>query len=200
MTGVDLPRGPSAESSKRRRALTAMFSSWRGLANGLKAVCHLRDEPWKIALGLAVGVFISCTPFYGLHTLMAIGAAFALRINKISTITGAWLNLPWFAPFVYAVSLKVGEFILSGGRGLDSVPGQGLGDLAGMIQPSLSLEKVREGFLASSKFLYVVTKPLIVGTTVVGAVAGLITYVVALGAVREARHLTHQGQRPAPKE
>lgn len=176
-----------------------MFFSWRGLATRLKAVCHLDDEPWKIALGLAVGVFISCTPLYGLHTLMAIGAAFALRINKLSTITGAWLNLPWFAPFVYAVSLKVGEFILSGGHELESVLGKGLLDLTAMIRPSLSLERVSEGFLASSKFLFIVSKPLIVGTTVVGAVAGLITYVVALGAVREARHLAQLDQRPEPR-
>lgn len=169
-----------------------MFFSGRGLVNGLKAVCRLRDEPWKIALGLAVGVFISCTPFYGLHTLMAIGAAFALRINKLSTITGAWLNLPWFAPFVYAVSLKVGEFILGGGQGLGWLLGKSLSDLAGMIRPLLSLEMITVGFLASSKFLFVVSKPLVVGTTVVGAVAGLITYVVALGAVREVRRLARQ--------
>lgn len=174
-----------------------MFLSWRGLTKGLKAVCHLDDPPWKIALGLAVGVFISCTPFYGLHTLMAIGAAFALRINKLSTITGAWLNLPWFAPFVYAVSLKVGEFVLSGGGGLGAVSRTGLSDLAALIRPSLSPRKLMEGFLASSKFLFVVSKPLVAGTAVVGAVAGLITYVVALGAVREVRHLARDRAQAA---
>jgi uncharacterized protein (DUF2062 family) len=174
-----------------------VFFSWRGLANGFNTICRLNDEPWKIALGLAVGVFISCTPFYGLHTLMAIGAAFALRINKLSTITGAWLNLPWFAPFVYALSLKVGEFILSSGQGLEFVSGKGLRDLAAMIRPSLSLDRVAEGFLASSKLLFIVSKPLIVGTTVVGAVAALITYVVALGAVREVRRLTLGGRHPS---
>ena len=177
-----------------------MFFSGRGLVKGLKGVCHLDDEPWKIALGLAVGVFISCTPFYGLHTLMAIGAAFALRINKASTITGAWLNLPWFAPFVYALSLKVGEFILDGGPGLGVLLGKNLSDLAGMIRPFLSLERITVGFLASSKFLFVVSKPLVVGTAVVGAVAGLITYVVALGVVKEARRLSHRDQRSDPAE
>ena len=175
-----------------------MFVSGRGLVKRLKDVCHLSDAPWKIALGLAVGVFISCTPFYGLHTLMAIGAAFALRINKVSTITGAWLNLPWFAPFVYALSLKVGELILDGGPGLGGLPGKSLPDLAGMIRPFLSLERITTGFLASSKYLFVVSKPLVVGTTVVGAVAGLITYVVALGVVKEARRLARRDQHSEP--
>jgi uncharacterized protein (DUF2062 family) len=177
-----------------------VFFSWRGLADRLKAVCRLDDEPRKIALGLAVGVFISCTPLYGLHTLMAIGAAFALRLNKLSTVTGAWLNLPWFAPFVYALSLKVGEFILSGGQGLEAILGKGLLDLTRAIRPSLSLEKITEGFLASSKFLFMVSKPLIVGTTVIGALAGLVTYLVALGAVKEARQLARRAQGPMTTE
>jgi uncharacterized protein (DUF2062 family) len=82
-----------------------MLWTWRGLTGRLTAVLRLDDTPRKIALGLAAGVFISCTPFYGLHTLMAIGAAFALCVNRVATITGAWLNLPWFAPFVYSRSL-----------------------------------------------------------------------------------------------
>lgn len=151
------------------------------------AVLHLDDAPWKIALGLAVGVFISCTPFYGLHTLMALAAAFCLRLNKASTVTGAWLNLPWFAPFLYSFSLKVGEFILSGGQGLPEMRGQGLPELIAQIRPLLSLDKFTEGFLVSSKLLFLVSKPLLVGTTVVGLVASVVTYFLALEAVREIR-------------
>lgn len=168
-----------------------MLWSWRGMTRRLTAVLHLDDEPWKIALGLAVGVFIGCTPLYGLHTLLAIGVAFALRMNKVATVTGAWLNLPWFAPFVYGISLKVGEFVLSGGEGLEFLRGEKLGDLATMIRPYLSIQRLRDGFLASSQLLFVASKPLFVGTTLIGAVAALVTYVVALGAIREVRHMAH---------
>ena len=168
-----------------------MLLSWRGMTRRLTAVLHLDDAPRKIALGLAVGVFIGCTPFYGLHTLLAIVVAFAFRVNKVATVTGAWLNLPWFAPFVYGLSLKVGEFVLSGGQGLEFVRGEKLEDLATMIRPYLSIQRLQEGFLASSKLLFVASKPLFVGTTLVGAVAGLVTYVVALGAIREVRYMAH---------
>lgn len=164
-----------------------MLWTWRGLTGRLTAVLHLDDAPWKIALGLSLGVFISCTPFYGLHTLLAIAAAFVVRVNKVATVTGAWLNLPWFAPFVYGISLKVGEFVLSGGQGLESLRGLGLSDLATLIRPYLSLDHLREGYLASFQLLFVVSKALFVGTTIVGAVAGVVTYFVALGAVRELR-------------
>jgi uncharacterized protein (DUF2062 family) len=164
---------------------------WRGTIKRLRDLCRLDDPPWKIALGLAVGVFISCTPFYGLHTLMAIGAAFALRVNKLSTVTGAWLNLPWFAPFVYGLSLKVGEFVLSGGKGLKGLREKSLFDLSDAISPYLSVWNAGEGFLASSKLLFTVSKPLFVGTTVVGLVAGAITFGVALWAINRARR--HNG-------
>lgn len=160
-----------------------MLLSWKSLRARLTAILRLDDAPWKIALGLAVGVFISCTPFYGLHTLMALLAAFVLRLNKASTVTGAWLNLPWFAPFLYGLSLKVGEFILSGGQGLPALRGKGLWELAAIIRPLLTLDRLGEGFLASSKLLFMASKPLLVGTTVVGLVAGVLTYVVALEAV-----------------
>lgn len=168
-----------------------MLFSWRSLRARLTAVLHLDDAPWKIALGLAVGVFISCTPFYGLHTAMALLAAFCLRLNKAATVTGTWLNLPWFAPFLYGFSLKLGEFILSGGQGLPGIRSKGLGELVALIRPLLSLDKLREGFLASSKLLFRASIPLLVGTTAVGLVAGVITYFVALEAVRKIRHLAN---------
>ena len=62
-----------------------------------------------------------------------------------------------------------------------------MGDLAALIRPYLSLDHLREGYLASFQLLFVVSKALFVGTTVVGAVAAVVTYFVALGAVRELR-------------
>lgn len=176
-----------------------MLLSWRGLSRRITAVLHLDDAPSKIALGLAVGVFIGCTPLYGLHTLLALVVAFALRVNKVATVTGAWFNLPWIAPFVYGLSLKVGEFILSGGQGLEFLRGERLGDLAAMIRPYLSFERFREGFLASFQLLFVASKPLFVGTTVVGVLAAVVTYVLALGAVRELRHIAHLDETQDPK-
>ena len=34
------------------------------------------------------------------------------------TITGTWLNLPWFAPFVYAGAVKLGAWMLPDLSGL----------------------------------------------------------------------------------
>ncbi len=73
---------------------------------------HLDDPPWRIALSLAVGVFVSFTPFWGLQTVLALALATVFRLNRVVTVTGTWINLPWFAPFVYAGALSIGRAIL----------------------------------------------------------------------------------------
>ena len=142
----------------------------------LRVLLHLDDPPWRIALALAVGVFIGCTPFWFFQTLLALGAAQVFRLNRAATVTGVWLNLPWFAPFVYGAALRVGTWL---------VPGQ----------EAAAAEAVTK-FLAGPEaiswdqvlvMLHRASGALMVGTTVVGAVAAVITYVVAVRVIRAQR-------------
>lgn len=77
-----------------------------------KKILSLDAHPGHISVGFAVGVFISFTPFFGLHTPMAIALAFLFRLNKITCITGAWVNTPLTIFPVLAASYKLGEFML----------------------------------------------------------------------------------------
>jgi uncharacterized protein len=129
-----------------------MRRGFHSLLERFREALHLDDPPWRIALALAVGVFISCTPFYGLQTLLSIAVAWVLRLNRAATVAGAWLNLPWFAPFVYAGALTVGTAVLPH---LDGLGGRSV--------------------------------TLLVGTTIVGAVAAVLTYAVALALIRRRR-------------
>lgn len=95
---------------------------WRRLISRFHGVLGLEDPPWRIALALAVGVFISCTPTFGIQTLLAIAVAAIFRLNRAATVMGAWMNLPWLSPFVYAGALKVGALILSGREGFWGLP------------------------------------------------------------------------------
>ena len=76
------------------------------------------DAPWRIALALAVGVFISCTPTFGFQTLLALLIATVARLNRVAMVTGVWINLPWVTPFVYAGALKLGSLILPDQTGM----------------------------------------------------------------------------------
>jgi uncharacterized protein len=158
-------------------------------------VLSLDGPPSRLALALALGIFIGCTPFYGFHTIIALLAAFGLRLNKAVTVTGAWLNLPWFAPLVYALSLKIGEFLLSGGQSqnLSEIP---WADIVPSMWPPSSWPQLLEELGQLSTLFFYVSKALLVGTTLVGLLAAVVTYVVALAGIRELRRLRHGAGGP----
>lgn len=140
-----------------------MRGSVRALRERVVALLHLDDPPWRVALALALGVFISFTPFLGFQTLLALLAAAVLHLNPAVVVTGTWLNLPWFMPFVYAGALKLGALLLPGLQGLGGW--------------SLAL---------------------LIGTTLLGLGAALLTYVVAFGVMR--RRWKRRRQQPPPKQ
>lgn len=77
-----------------------------------KKILSLDAHPRHIATGFAVGVFIGFTPFFGLHTPLAIAIAFLFRLNKVTCITGVWVNTPLTIIPALAASYKLGETIL----------------------------------------------------------------------------------------
>ena len=77
-----------------------------------KAILSLDSHPGHISAGFAVGVFISFTPFFGIHTALAIAAAFVFRLNKLTCLTGAWVNTPFTVIPVLGISYKLGRFLL----------------------------------------------------------------------------------------
>ena len=81
------------------------------LKQQFKKVLSLDAHPGHIAAGFAAGVFISFTPFFGLHTPLAIALAFIFRINKLACITGAWVNTPLTIVPVLAASYKLGGML-----------------------------------------------------------------------------------------
>jgi len=82
------------------------------LKQRMTAILALDSHPGHIAAGFAVGVFISITPLFGLHTPLAIALAFIFRLNKLTTITGAWVNTPLTVLPVLMISYRLGAFVL----------------------------------------------------------------------------------------
>ena len=75
------------------------------------SILSLDSHPGHIAAGFAVGVFISFTPFFGMHTPLAVVAAFVFRLNKLTCITGAWINTPITMIPVLGLSYELGLFM-----------------------------------------------------------------------------------------
>jgi hypothetical protein len=167
-----------------------MVFSWRRLRERATAVLHLDEEPSRLAAGMAAGVFIGLTPFYGLHTLLALVVAWVFGLNKAATITGAWLNLPWFAPFVYAFCFRLGEAVISGDWSSFSLASiHGLAGSVGGILRASPWETAGTLWEAIWGMLFHASVPLFVGTTIVGVVLAVIAYFITLEAVRDVRRL-----------
>ena len=157
-------------------AVAALTRVRRAVVARLGAVLRLDDAPWRVALALAIGVFISCTPFWGLQTLLSLAVATIFRLNRAVTVTGAWLNLPWFAPVVYGFALRIGALILPDLHGAD------VAEIAELLQASSSLPASEMLDLLRN-----VSLALLIGTAAVGTVAGAFTYVTAFVLLRRRR-------------
>lgn len=71
-------------------------------------------SPDEIARGLAAGVFIAFIPFFGTHTITAIGAAQILRLNTLIVILGTQISNPLSFPFQIFLSAEIGSLLLKG--------------------------------------------------------------------------------------
>jgi len=73
---------------------------------------QLNGDPHYVALGMAIGVFVSITPTIPFHTVIALALAFILRGSKSAASIGAWFSNPVTIPLFYKGSYDVGRSIL----------------------------------------------------------------------------------------
>ncbi len=73
---------------------------------------ELNGDPHYVALGMAIGVFISVTPTIPFHTVLAIFLAFILRGSKAAAAIGVWFSNPLTIPFFYKGSYDLGMSVL----------------------------------------------------------------------------------------
>jgi uncharacterized protein (DUF2062 family) len=72
----------------------------------------LEGEPHAVALGMAIGIFVSLTPTVPFHMALSIFFAMILKASKAAAVLGTWLSNPLTMPFFYWGSYKVGAGLL----------------------------------------------------------------------------------------
>jgi hypothetical protein len=72
----------------------------------------LDDTSERLALAFALGVFLTLTPFVGLHTILGLAIAFLFGLNRAAVLFGLFVNNPCtLVPYYTAASYLGGRLI-----------------------------------------------------------------------------------------
>jgi len=144
-----------------------------------ETLLHIDDTPERTAAAYAVGVFFGFSPFFGLHTMMAVSLAFILRLNRVAVVLGVYSNLPWVIAPYYTLVTMAGAMVTH-----TSLP-------AGFREQLAQLHDLRitdpELWRHIGSLLEPLLWPYAIGSTVGAAVLAAIAYPVALAFVRTRR-------------
>jgi hypothetical protein len=155
---TNLPR-----STKRQQSW--WFKSFRLIYLRLT---RLRGQPEAIAKGLAVGVFAGSFPFFGLQTIIGVILATCLRGSKIAAAAGTWISNPLTYVPIFVFNYKVGKFLLG-------------------IKDRSIVTLDFDSFASFMELGFTFATTLLVGCSVVGIVAAIITYFVSVRLIRRWR-------------
>jgi hypothetical protein len=137
---------------------------------------RLQATPESLARGVALGLFISTTPTFGVQTFIALFLAAILRCSKLAAAVAVQLTNALTAPFIFLGTYYLGAVIL--GRPFDQSRLEGLLDgfhwenvwTSGLSAFAPLWEGFRDVFVS-----------LWVGGLIVGVVLAAIGYFVVLG-------------------
>ncbi|MBV0913268.1 DUF2062 domain-containing protein [Anianabacter salinae] len=73
---------------------------------------RLPDPPHKIARGIAAGVFVSFSPFFGFHFVYAALVALIIQGNMLAALMATFVGNPLTFPIIATISLEIGTFLL----------------------------------------------------------------------------------------
>jgi uncharacterized protein (DUF2062 family) len=128
---------------------------------------RLQGTPEQLARGTAAGVFAGSFPLFGFQIIIGVAVATALRGNRIMAAASTWVSNPLTYVPIFAFNYQVGLWLLGGGpaenfQDLDTL--KGWADMGTEVSVRLML-----------------------GSTLVGVVAGVVSYFGGLPLIRRVR-------------
>ena len=149
-------------------------------------IIRLPGSPASIASGFAAGVAASFTPFLGLHFILAAALAMLFRGNVLASAIGTFFGNPWTFILIWLADYEVGLGIirsLNYDADLHVLSIEELGEIMGNALKFMSFSGAIS-WAEMSRDLEQVFMPLLIGGTVLGAVAGLISFLITLWVVK----------------
>lgn len=75
---------------------------------------RIDDTPSRIAMGMAVGVFLGIFPTFGFGTILAFILAVLFRFNKAAAVIGSFIMNPLTTPLFWSGSAVLGTMLVGG--------------------------------------------------------------------------------------
>lgn len=140
--------------------------SWaRSVNYVLLRVNRLSGSAHAIALGCAVGIFVSHTPIMGFHFIAAATIAYLVGGNLLASALGTFFGNPITFPFIWASAYRFGHWIL--GNEVDEFRVAGL------------LDAFSNGIIHALDNAYeIYIKPMMIGGIPLGFVCGFFGYFI----------------------
>lgn len=77
----------------------------------LDTLLRVDDTPERTAAAFSVGIFFGFSPFFGLHTVLALATALIFRLNRVAVLLGVYSNLPWIIVPYYTLATIFGAAV-----------------------------------------------------------------------------------------
>lgn len=160
----------------------------RALGYMTHRIRRLPDSPEKIGRGIFAGTFISFTPLYGMHFILAAAMARLMRGNVLAALLATFVGNPLTYLPIAMVSMKLGHLIL--GRHSRLAPQESLGQKFALAWQDLwrNMQAIFTGAQADwhglTVFYHDIFLPFLVGGIVPGALAGLLSYYLSVPVIR----------------
>lgn len=157
-------------SVQGRQSWQSKMSWWIDPRQWVRAILMLDDTPHSIALGTAIGTFIGFTPTVGIQMVIVMAVAFltarVFRFNRIAALIAVYVSNPFTMIPIYWFNYRIGTIFLKGTVSQE--------EFARIFQYTTFGE-----WLASLREIcFTVGTPLLVGSGIVAAFFGMLSYVV----------------------
>ncbi|MFB3902946.1 MAG: DUF2062 domain-containing protein [Acidobacteriota bacterium] len=138
----------------------------------LQLLALIQDSPRRTAMAFSLGVFLGFSPLIGIHTVLGLFLAYALRLSKVGILVGVYMNSPWLIVPYYGFATWFGVKIT--------------GMPEGTVLPHLSFSRIFGWeFWQNLLDQYHLLIPAVVGSTVLAVLFALLAYPVALHALQK---------------
>ena len=144
-------------------------------------ILHADDPPHRLALSLAIAMFITFTPTVGFQMVLVVFLTWLLRANKLVGVPVVWISNPATIPPIYYVCYLVGRLLM--GSQPVAEDWEWWQQLAGPYPPGGWWPKV---VFFWERFMQILPQ-LVVGGVVVGLATGIPTYYLSYFGIRAYR-------------